>query len=134
MKIKWLLAVLAPVLYWALSLSHPAQAIDVIPDQLAAEAASQGTVRVIVRLDVGFRPEGVLPSAAAIADQRRIINTVQNSILSALAGIPHVVTRRYETVPLLALEVGPIGLNVLEALASQGLVAQVQEDRILRPL
>ena len=67
-KIKWLLVVLAPVLYWALSLSHPAQAIDVIPGQLAAEAASQGTVRVIVRLAVGFRPEGALPGAAAVAD------------------------------------------------------------------
>jgi subtilisin len=89
-------------------------------------------VRVIVRLDVGFRPEGVLPSAA-VADQRRIINTVQNSILSALAGIPHVVTRQYETVPLLALEVGSIGLNALQALVSQGLVAQVQKDEILRP-
>jgi subtilisin family serine protease len=129
-----MLIVLMPVLLLGMSLYKPVQAVhdDVIPNQLLAEAERQGDVRVIVRLDVGFRPEGVLPFTA-IADQREEIDAAQNAILNALRGLLHTVVRQYETIPLLALEVGPASLRALETLASLGLVAQVVEDRLLAP-
>jgi hypothetical protein len=66
---------------------------------------------VLVRLNVGFRPEGPLAAPAAVADQHQAIDAAQSGVISALSGMPHTLVRKYESVPLLAVEVDPQGLS-----------------------
>lgn len=105
----------------------------VIPQELVEKALTQGTVRVIVRLGVGFVPEGLLVAPVAVVDQRQDIAMVQNNIIAALVGMSQQVVHKYETVPFLALEVDLDALGVLEALASRGLVVKIEEDKLVAP-
>jgi subtilisin family serine protease len=92
---------------------------------LSRKAADQGSVRVIAGLAVAFTPEGELPGPASVAAQRAGIAVAQGRVLSGLAGRTHRLTRRFESIPFLALEVSPAALAALE---SQGLVVSVAED------
>ncbi|HEV8310852.1 MAG TPA: S8 family serine peptidase, partial [Methylomirabilota bacterium] len=101
---------------------------EVVSQELVQKAWAQGTVPVIVHLDVAVVPEGVLADDAAVTVQRSAIASTRNFILSALTGLWHRVRHEYETVPLLALEVGPDALSLLQAL--RGPVARVEEDTL----
>ena len=96
-----------------------------VPDALSRQAASQGSVRVIAGLDAPFRPEGELPGPASIAAQRAAIAVAQGRVLSGLSGSTYRVTRRFESIPFLGLEVSAAALA---AVASHGLVVSVAED------
>src|SRR5215510_7745154 len=86
-----------------------------VPDALASKAARQGPVRVIAGLAVAFTPEGQLPRPAGVAAQRAAIAVAQGRMLSRLAGSPHRVTRRFASIPFLALEVSAAALAALES-------------------
>jgi subtilisin len=90
---------------------------------LLARAAAQGSVRVIVTLAVGFRPEGTL-SAPATTNQRQAIQQAQTSLLSRYSGQVSLVTR-FQTVPLVVVIVDAAGLQALDSDPS---VVWIEED------
>jgi hypothetical protein len=73
--------------------------------------------------------EGHLPPAS-VTRQRQDVAKVQSQTTARLRGKRHTVLRQFETVPLLALEVGPDALAELEAAFSVDVIA---EDRLRIP-
>lgn len=103
--------------------------------QLVRDAVQRdGLARVIVelRLPAGIHvPEGRLPSLAARAAQRREIAFARAQLLARLQATSHRVIHGYNSVPLVALEIGPDALRELEASTLQ--VTRVVEDGLKRP-
>lgn len=95
------------------------------------KARSQGTVRVIVRLNVAVQLEGNLPSRQAVVAQRQTITTAQSALLTELAGVSHKVTGRVDSIPVLGLEVGLVALAVLERSPR---VLSITLDHVAKPL
>ncbi len=89
-------------------------------DELAAKAARQGPLRVIVELKLD--PPGT-PTPEAIA-------RAQDQVLQELAGTDHQVLRRYATTPFLGLNASA---DALRRLAGSLFVSGIREDRVLRP-
>ncbi len=103
-----------------------------VPDALHAQAAAQGTVRVIVRLSAPFVPEGQLASPAHVMGQRQMLAGVQATVRGHLRSVHHRVVRDFSgTLPLMALEASPDALRMLASL--RGIVADVQEDQLSAP-
>jgi subtilisin family serine protease len=96
---------------------------------LTAQVQEQGSARVLVWLNTSFQPEGTLLDAA-VADQRTSIASTTNSLIDALAGSTFEVARTFETVPLVALVVGP---DALAALAGSPQVERVEIDSLSAP-
>ncbi len=106
----------------------------IVPQEVRERVLREGRVRVIVELEVPgvfIRPEGLLQSLAARLVQRRHIGDTQSRLLSLLGVAAHREARRYQTVPLLALEADANDLTVLEG---AGLVRRVFEDKVVYPL
>jgi hypothetical protein len=114
------------------------------PTRLAAEtspvidphvrtAVTAGRARVLIDLRIagGTRPEGELPTADASSAQRDAIAAAQDSVISRLTGTDFSVSRRYSSVPQLALEIGADALAALERMGD--LVARVHADRAVPP-
>ncbi|MEL6614694.1 MAG: S8 family serine peptidase, partial [Bacteroidota bacterium] len=125
---------LALVLAFGVSLSAQAQSLrpsaaerTSIFDDLATKAAQQGTVRVIVNLDVDWQPEGKQASFA-VRRQRALIQTLQEDVLSSLAAPTSV--KRFRHTPGFAAEVSAADLARLRS--ARG-VAWVQEDVPVAP-
>lgn len=97
---------------------------------LIAKARSQGAVRVIVSLNTPFAPEGELPDAAAVNQQRAGIADSQAAVLDALRGCKVESVRRYKYTPTIALEVDACGLKRLMHAKD---VSSIAEDRLLPP-
>ena len=91
---------------------------------LRATAEAEGRVRVLVELATPTQPEARLGTASLEAQRARIA-AAQTAVLRTLGNEVRS-TRRYATLPLLALEVGPTDL---EALAGAADVARVFPDR-----
>ena len=103
-----------------------------IADELHAQAFTQGTVRVIVRLNAPFVPEGKLASPAHVVSQRHMLSGVQSTVRGQLRAVRHRVARDFSgTLPLMAIEAGPDALRMLASL--RGIVADVQEDQLSAP-
>lgn len=101
-----------------------AQAID----PAVRSAAAAGPVRVIVelRLTPAFTPEGELSSPAAVDAQRRAIAQAQDDLIARLAGTSFSVARKFDGLPMMALEIGADALARLEAAGT--LVTRVLPD------
>ena len=93
-------------------------------EHLKALAHNGGRVRVIVGLRVAFTPEGAL-SAAAQEAQHRAIAIASAAVRRALSGTDHHVTRTFEVVPVIALELSEGAVTRLE---DSGLAATLWED------
>jgi len=102
-----------------------------VPKALVDRAAQEGTVRVLVQLQVVAKPEGGLASAEAVAAQRKAIAVAQSALMAELVGTRYRLIRTYETIPFLALEVSSDALRILEA---SPLVVGIEEDRLELPL
>jgi hypothetical protein len=100
-----------------------------VPTELFKEAASDGTVLVLVGLRAPWRPEGPL-SEKLVAAQREAIAAAQNYLLTELAGTKYEITRRYRRIPGIALKVG---LDALKVLARSAAVTSVLKDRPAKP-
>jgi subtilisin family serine protease len=93
-----------------------------------------GSTRILVRLRLPagpLVPEGSLASQASVLSQRRDIANVQTRVTGRLRNRPHTVLRRFQTVPVLALEVGADALRELEASLLD--VESVTVDQLRRP-
>ena len=77
----------------------------IVPHELYEKADQVGTVRVIVKLQVPFILEPLLPDATAVAAQRQSIAAAQAEIRSALAGSTHRVLHEFHAGPFMGLEV-----------------------------
>ena len=97
-------------------------------DPEVRRAIVSGSARVIVELRIApaFRPEGELPDAHAIAGQRHAIATAQAQVLSRLSGSHFRLIHQYDSLPLLALEIRPDALALLETFTE--VVARVLDD------
>jgi hypothetical protein len=102
-----------------------AQTPGKIPREVIDQAASQGTVLVLVGLDIPWQMESRL-NADEVRAQRDSIAAVQRSLLTGLEGRSYKVIRRYDQIPGLALEVGP---DALAELARSPSVTNVLLDR-----
>ena len=103
-----------------------------VPSALSQKALAEGSARVIVHLAVPMTPEGLLADSAAVQAQRQGIASAQNTVLGVLGGVSHRVLHRYDTLPFLALELGPGPLAILNALGS--VIARVEEDTLDAPM
>jgi subtilisin len=111
-----------------------AQAARRVPDAVRAAGERAGRVRVLVELGLTdpFAPEAAHSSAAAVLGQRQAIGAGAARVLATLPPGSYRATRRYQTVPYLALEVTPAALDALETMGAD--VIRVREDGIVRPV
>lgn len=96
--------------------------------QLAARAEENGTVRVLVQLNLPFRPEGDLEEiegVQSVQSQQANIDGLQETVLAQLADTNTAVIATYKYIPYMALELDAAGL---EALASLPQVVSIEED------
>src|SRR2546428_8361962 len=101
----------------------------VVPTGIHDRAMAEGEVLVLVELALpsGRFVEGALTTQARAVYRQEITDTASR-VLSRLTQYPHRVARRYLTVPLSALELGPAALQELDA--ANSLIRRVVEDRI----
>ena len=99
--------------------------VSVVPAELFTEATSAGAVLVLVGLKTPWSPEGPLSRELVLA-QRQGIAAAQNYLLAELADTKFRVTRRYEAIPGIALEVG---VDALQVLSKSVAVTNVLRDR-----
>jgi hypothetical protein len=99
--------------------------IGAVPAELFKEVARTGTVLVLVGLKAPWSPEGSL-NANLVSAQREAIAAAQNYLLTELADTKYRITRRYDKIPGIALEVG---LDALKVLARSVAVTNVLQDR-----
>src|SRR5262245_35205954 len=85
-----------------------------VPLEMTDLLQRTGAARIVVvlRTPDAHRPEGTLPPGLVNA-QRTQIRVAQMQVLNSLRTKSHRVLRRYETVPLLALQIGPDALTTL---------------------
>jgi hypothetical protein len=96
-------------------------------EALLVRTRESGSVQVVVRLCVPFRPEGELSDAAA-RRQRADIARAQDSLLKELRGARISNVKRYEYTPFVALAVDA---EALLRIRSSRSVADVSEDTAL---
>jgi subtilisin family serine protease len=94
-------------------------------DPLLRKAQDQGRVRVLVQLDLAFKPEGALRSELTRWQQRLAIERAQERLTKRIQAFDGSIVRRFRSVPLVTLEVGQA---VLADLADNPAVASVEED------
>ncbi len=110
------------------SVNETARDAGTVPPELFKEAARGGTVLVLVGLKAPWSPEGPLSENLVLA-QREAIAAAQNYLLTELADTHYRITRRYQRIPGIALEVG---LDALRVLARSVAVTKVLQDRPAR--
>lgn len=128
------LLIIVLVLVVGLAAAPSAQAV---PDEQAAvlqtlidNAAANGTVRVIVGLDVAFTPEGDLAGVQAAQSQQQAINTAQNQVWQQIAGTNSELESSFKYIPAMALSVDAVALDKLASLPQ---VTYIQEDKLSAP-
>lgn len=102
-----------------------AQTAGKIPREVIDRASADGTVLVLVGLNVPWQLESTL-NEDTVRLQREAIRSVQINLLAELSGTKYKIVRRYEEIPGIALEVGA---DALAALARSVTVTNVLFDR-----
>lgn len=98
--------------------------------ELAVKAQREGTVRVIVGLNVSSTPEGRLMSERAVQAQRNAIHSTQDILLGSLDRQNVKAYAEWDVIPYMALKVDEAALKVLE---SSPLVTSIEEDMLVPP-
>jgi hypothetical protein len=126
MKIPRILgAICSAAILFAVASPCTAQQPQKIPADVIDQAAANGTVLVLVGLKVPWQMESTL-SEDQVQAQRDAIASIQTNLLSELLGKSYKITRRYDRIPGIALEVGP---DALAELAHSTNVVNVLLDR-----
>ncbi len=97
---------------------------------LLAKARDEGAVRILVRLNVPFVPEGFTGSETRALSQREAIRRSQDETLAALAKSGARLVARYQFIPYLALEADA---SALVALRGSPSVVAIEEDIPMSP-
>jgi hypothetical protein len=97
---------------------------------LLTKAQQNGSVRIIIGLQVPFVPEGNLPDEAAVTAQRKAIADAQDALLRRLAGhnTQNVIT--FEYAPFIAMDVDSAALSQLIVDPE---VSSIEEDGLSSP-
>jgi hypothetical protein len=103
----------------------PGEPIPKVPSEIIDQVAAAGSVQVLVGLKMPWRMESNL-SEEQIQAQRGAIASIQKNLLRELAGKSYKITRSYDRIPGIALEVGA---DALAELAHSTNVANVLLDR-----
>ncbi|MBN1312688.1 MAG: S8 family serine peptidase, partial [Anaerolineae bacterium] len=98
-------------------------------DELVATANDQGSVRVIVGLNMAFQPPGYLSDSAAEAQEISIAH-MQNQLLAELSEYDVEVIAAYKSIPYIALNVDA---QALEQIRVSPYVKGIDEDIIMKP-
>jgi hypothetical protein len=109
--------------------ARAAQSSPKIPAEVIDQAAARGSVLVLVGLNVPWQMESTL-NHEQVQTQRDAIASIQTHVLSELVGKSYKITRRYDRIPGIALEVGP---DALAELALSTNVVNVLLDRPVGP-
>ena len=100
-------------------------------ENLITKAKMQGSVRVIVRLELDdWQPESAVRDQQAMDTQREVIARLQDRLLHSMASFAVTNIRRFRFVPQMALTVDEAGLR---ALISHPDVSTIWEDMTLSP-
>jgi subtilisin family serine protease len=109
----------------------------IVPKAVREHAMRHGRVRVIVELQLDDRNANFsearlsrLNGVQAVVNRRQNIANARTRILARLGAATMRETRRYQTLPFVALEITP---NALAALESSPDVLAVSPDRLMRP-
>ncbi len=131
---KSVLLIIVLVLVVGLAAAPSAQAVpgqqDAALQTLISKAESNGTVRVIIGLDVAFTPEGDLAGVQAAQSQQLAISTAQNQVWQQIAGYNSELESRFKYIPAMALSVDAAALDKLSSLPQ---VTYIQEDKLSAP-
>ncbi|MCK4693836.1 MAG: S8 family serine peptidase, partial [Anaerolineales bacterium] len=92
---------------------------------LLPKAQQEGSVRVIVTLNIPFKPEGLLLAPASVQGQRNGIAKAQEALAKRLESFNSTVIHNFKYVPIIALQVDAAGLSDLNANPQ---VKYIQED------
>lgn len=98
---------------------------------LFTKARKDGRVRVIARLRAAFVPEGKISASHEVSGQRSGISRLQASLKGSLSGYGVGEIKTFKYIPYVALEADE---TTLRALASNPLVAGIEEDALSPPL
>jgi hypothetical protein len=101
-----------------------------VAGDLLSRAQQNGSVRIIVGLNVPFVPEGELPDAAAVDAQHKAIADAQAALVQRLSGFTVSDVEIYESIPFVAMVVDAAALQVL---LSDPAVTSIEEDGISGP-
>ena len=124
--------VLGAVLILSAAAGSRSQERTLVAAELHQKALQRGAVRVLVQIDAPYVPEVQLPTPAHVVSQRQHIASTQGVVRRSLRGIAHRVVRDFRgAAPVMAIEVGPDGLRMLESL--RGVVTHVVEDTPRHP-
>ena len=91
-------------------------------------AVPRGPTRVVVDLRL---PAPSASDTGSSVPRTAAITAARDAVLARLTGTTYRLVRRYQTVPLLALEIGPEALGALEAMGD--IVIRVRVDRAIPP-
>jgi subtilisin family serine protease len=131
---KSVLLIIILVLVVGLAAAPSAQAVpgqqDTALQALISKAESNGTVRVIIGLDVAFTPEGELAGAQAVQSQQQAISIAQNQVWQQIAGDNSELVSSFKYIPAMALSVDAAALDKLTSLPQ---VTYIQEDKLSAP-
>ncbi|MEJ2750042.1 MAG: S8 family serine peptidase, partial [Anaerolineae bacterium] len=112
----------------------PAQAVpgeqDAVLQALLDKTAVNGTVRVIVGLNIPFTPEGELAGTQAVDRQQQTIQAAQNQVWQQIAGFNSELVTNFKYIPAMALSVDAAALNKLMSLPE---ISTIQEDKLSAP-
>src|SRR3990170_2706343 len=114
----------------AFSFSSPVPQRMQAYEEILQKAHENGTVRVIVTLNVPFKPEGLLRAPASIQAQQHGIAQAQEAITRRLEPFNANVLKRFKYVPVMVVVVGPDGLADLGVNPD---VADIQADEPVPP-
>jgi hypothetical protein len=102
-----------------------AEPVGKVPAEVIEQVAAQGSALVLVGLKVPWQMESTL-SQEQVMSQREAIAAIQSNLLSELQGKSFKITRQYDQIPGIALEVGA---DALAELAHSPNVSNVLLDR-----
>lgn len=98
--------------------------------KLLFKAQAAGSVRVIVKLNMPFVPEGQLSTPQEAVDQQVQISMMQDQLCEALSKYSVKGIKRFKYIPYIAMEVYSAALRVL---ISDPLVMMLKEDTPVPP-
>lgn len=131
-KITLLLAIFT--LLVGLVAAPAAQAVPSGPEMtlqtLLDKAAVNGSVRVIIGLDVAFTPEGDLAGTQSVQSQQMAIQAAQARVLQELESYSDTAVTNFKYIPAMAAVVDAAALAKLAALPD---VAYIEEDKLAAP-
>lgn len=95
---------------------------------LLAKVQKAGSVRVIVRLNTSFQPEGQLPGPTAVAGQKARIASTQARLQQEFSKHNVRGIKKFKHIPYTAMAVDS---NALDALIANPLVVSIEEDKLV---